>query len=275
MFSNKFSIILCYILCSNASFVNANDWSKVSRPNNAPPEVIGGPAAGCVSGAATLATKGDGYQAMRLSRNRIYGHPSLVKYINNLGVSIKEQSLGMMLVGDLGQPRGGPTASLHRSHQNGLDVDIWYWLPEPRHFTNTDIEKTAAPSMVKNQVEINNWTDAQTQLLRLAAAPYEVDRIFVHPVIKKLLCDEVEDHSWLNKIRPWWNHDDHLHVRLRCPAHDEQCVPQKPYPPGDGCGDDLTWWLDAVAAPPQKKMPTPRPPNPVLPSACDAVLNNF
>lgn len=255
-------------------------WEHIIRPSAGRPEVIGGPAAGCVAGAETLAVAGVGFQVMRLSRQRIYGHPSLINYLRNLGKTLDSEGIGVMLVGDLGQPRGGPTASLHRSHQNGLDVDIWFWLPEiaqKRRLTPNEIEHLSAPSVLAanhRKLNYSQWGFKQEQLLRLAAAPAEVERIFVHPMVKKELCDQepAEDRAWLRKIRPWWNHDDHLHVRLRCPAEDSHCSSQKPLPPGEGCDADLAWWLAAVATPAPKR-PAPPPPNPVLPPACDAVLS--
>ena len=46
-----------------------------------------------------------------------------------------------------------------------------------------------------------------------------VNRIFVTPPVKLQMCaDAGRDRAWLRKIRPWWNHHDHFHVRLNCPA---------------------------------------------------------
>jgi len=255
----------------------AGDWDRVTQPNHSPSEVIGGPAAGCLSGAVALSPEGHGYQVMRLSRHRTFGHPSLIHFLRTLGNALEDQDLGVMLVGDLGQPRGGPTASLHRSHQNGLDVDIWYWLPEvarERHLNHDEVETLSAPSMLtkdRHSVDPALWTPIQVAMLRLVAASSEVERVFVHPLIKKSLCEEETNRAWLHKVRPWWGHDDHLHARLYCPPNDDRCVPQKSLPPGDGCGSDLDWWLEAIAAAPATVHP-PRPPTPVLPTACEAVL---
>ncbi|CAK0773673.1 Penicillin-insensitive murein endopeptidase [Gammaproteobacteria bacterium] len=269
-------VLLVVLPICAAPLALANDWGNVTQPSHARPEVIGGPAAGCLNGAVNMPPEGHGYQLMRLSRHRTYGHPSLVHFLRTLGEALEDQHLGVMLVGDLGQPRGGPTASLHRSHQNGLDVDIWYWLPEvakKRRLNPDEVENLSAPSMVKDRrvIDHTRWTPAHVEMLRLAVAPDEVERIFVHPVIKKTLCEQETDRDWLHKVRPWWGHDDHLHVRLRCPPDDDLCASQKPLPPGDGCGADLEWWLEAVAAAPTTTHP-PRPPAPVLPAACAAVL---
>src|SRR5262249_51802528 len=74
--------------------------------------------------------------------------------------------------------------------------------------------------------------------------------------------------SWLRKLRPWWGHDDHFHVRLRCPTGDAECQVQEPIPPGDGCGADLAWWFTEEARKPQPRTSVKTP----LPVACDAIL---
>jgi penicillin-insensitive murein endopeptidase len=272
---SRFLIEAGVLLVALPVLAAASDWDSTTHPTHGPAEVIGGPAAGCISGAVALPPQGRGYQAMKLSRHRTHGHPTLVHFVLTLGEALEARRLGVMLVGDLSQPRGGPTPSLHRSHQNGLDVDIWYWLPEEareRHLGRSEVEGWIAPSMLTadhQSLDPAQWTPLQVEMLRLAAAHDAVDRIFVHPLIKKALCDQEQGQEWLHKLRPWWGHDDHMHVRLRCPPGDDRCVPQQPVPPGDGCGEDLDWWLEAIAEPPTS---TPRPIAPALPVACRAVL---
>ena len=59
-------------------------------------------------------------------------------------------------------------------------------------------------------------------MLEVAASDPVVDRIFVNPVIKRELCTHEPPGSlWLRKLRPWWGHHDHFHVRLRCPPGSE------------------------------------------------------
>jgi penicillin-insensitive murein endopeptidase len=116
---------------------------------------------------------------------------------------------------------------------------------------------------------------AQMELLRTAARQPDVARIFVHPGIKQALCTgTVGDRSWLRKIRPWWGHDTHFHVRLTCPPGEPLCREQEPPPPGDGCGAELDWWLSDEPWIP-KKPPQP-PPAPLrlgdLPEQCRTVL---
>ena len=116
------------------------------------------------------------------------------------------------------------------------------------------------------------WTPGTVTLLRLAAQLPETDRVLVNPAIKKRLCDSVTgDRSWLRRIRPWYGHAAHMHVHLRCPAGQSECIAQAEPPAGEGCDATLAWWfeqLDAPLAKPSK--PTPPPP---MPAACRAILS--
>ena len=100
------------------------------------------------------------------------------------------------------------------------------------------------------------WTAAQVTLLHLAATLPGVDRIFVHPAIKRRLCaDATGDRAWLRLIRPWWGHASHMHIRLRCPAGQTHCVEGPPPPPGDGCDASLDWWFAQIDHPPPPAPP--------------------
>jgi penicillin-insensitive murein endopeptidase len=86
------------------------------------------------------------------------------------------------------------------------------------------------------------------QLLRLTANDQRVARVFVNPIIKRELCASTSgERAWLGKIRPWYGHDDHFHVRLGCPSDSSDCLPQAPVPAGDGCGEELAWWFSDEA----------------------------
>ena len=160
--------------------------------------------------------------------------------------------LGLVVVGDLSQPRGGPTPSGHRSHQTGLDADIGYAAPagvRAGHLSRQAREQLSPLAVIdlKTHETTGAWTPAVAKLLALAAADPAVDRIFVNPAIKKLLCaGPTAKAPWQGRLRPWWAHHDHFHVRLKCPADSPQCVPQDP-PPDDGCGATLAWWFSEDA----------------------------
>jgi penicillin-insensitive murein endopeptidase len=269
-------LILLFMFSSVQAQSDAEVWSRVVTPTrNRVVQSIGKYTSGCLSGAATLARTGQGYQVMRLSRNRYYGHPDLVNFIEKLGQTAQSQGLGTLLVGDLGMARGGPTLSGHRSHQTGLDVDIWYLLaPEAgkRELSINERESWGAPSVLNassNGINPARWSSANRHILEAAARSPEVDRIFVNAYIKQELCEDKNNHDWLQKIRPWFAHDDHFHVRLKCPAGNFHCEKQEPVPSGHGCGADLAWWFSEDAKKPSKKPPAKKIP---LPKECDAVL---
>lgn len=250
---------------------SASDWSQVETPSEGPTRSIGQTNSGCIAGAHALPLEGKGYQVMHVERNRFYGHPHVVQAIENLGRKVEERNLGVLQVGDLGQPRGGPMSFGHRSHQTGLDVDIWFNL-EPKTLGEANLLRSniSAPSMLngaKTGLDRKAWTTKQASLLELAAELPNVDRIFVNAYIKKALCGQGE-REWLHKIRPWYYHDDHFHMRLACPADSPDCETQEPIPAGAGCDASLDWWFQQHPA----TSPTPPPPKPRLPEKCQAIL---
>jgi penicillin-insensitive murein endopeptidase len=180
----------------------------------------------------------------------------------------------------MSQPRGGPMITGHASHQVGLDADIWL-TPMPDHeLTRVEREEMSATNVVaqdRRDVDPSIWTPGHAAVIRTAAHNAQVERIFVNAAIKKALCrDNGGDQAWMSKVRPYWGHDYHFHVRLHCPADSPECKPQPPPPPGDGCGKELDgWFTDAVLHP--KPPPVPEKAKPSLtmanlPPACRSVL---
>jgi penicillin-insensitive murein endopeptidase len=247
-----FGFCLVSILAlSTVVFASENDWSRVKGPSHGPSRSIGFYSSGCIAGAQILPLDGRGYQVMRPSRNRYYGHGVLIRYIENLASTL--EALGTrLLVSDLGQPRGGPMPFGHSSHQVGLDADIWFWdHPEQsvRSLTIQERDQLPMVSMLNENgvVDPKKWGRQQLLKLRLAAESSLVQRIFVNPAIKTYLCSQLDgsDRHWLHKLRPWPGHDSHFHVRLYCPADSKDCRPQEEQPTGDGCEELL---------PPKKSM---------------------
>jgi penicillin-insensitive murein endopeptidase len=241
------------------------------------PTVIGSYAKGCLANAVALPADGPGWAAMRLSRNRDWGHPRLIDWITDFSRTARQLGWPGLLIGDLGQARGGPMATGHASHQIGLDVDIWL-TPRPNHTpTAEESEQMSAVSMLRpgtRELDKARFDRRRVALLEAAATSPEVERIFVHPAIKQALCQTAGgDRAWLRKLRPWWGHDDHFHVRLACPPGEALCKSQEPPPAGEGCGADLAWWFTEEPWKPQGP-----PPKPLtladLPAECAAVLNS-
>lgn len=241
---------------------------------------IGSYARGCLAGAIALPVNGANWQVMRLSRNRNWGHPDLIAFLERLAAKAPAVGWNGLLVGDLAQPRGGPMLTGHASHQIGLDADIWLTPMPGRELSRNERETLSATSMLAEggkarRVDPAVWSPRHAAIIRAAAKDGAVARIFVNPGIKKALCDGAgEDRNWLRVVRPWYGHDYHFHVRLACPPGSVGCKDQDPPPPGDGCGKELAWWLGDE---PYRKPDTPpKPASPVtlkdLPPACGAVL---
>jgi penicillin-insensitive murein endopeptidase len=253
-------------------------FGAVQTPAALPPSAIGTPVKGCLAGAQALPSDGPHWQVMRPSRHRYFGHPNLVSYIEHLSEVAAGEGWPGLLVGDMAQPRGGPMTSGHASHQTGIDVDLWL-KPAPDHPLNME-ERENLPlvSVLKpgtRELDPELWSDQQARFIKRAASEPEVARIFVNPAIKKALCDGADrlgsDRAWVRLVRPWWRHDDHIHVRLKCP--DPACVEQAPPPVGDGCGAELTKWLSRKPRPVSKPHPGPSFSVRSLPLACRAVLS--
>jgi len=255
----------------------ASSWSEVPSPSPGPAHVIGGPGNGCIAGAAALPFDGTGYQAIHVSRRRYFSHPATLAFIESLGKRAAALGLAPFYVGDMSQPRGGPLPEMHVSHQNGVDVDIWFNLDPKPALAPAAREAVDLPSMILpdgSAIDPARFGARQVELLRLAASDKRVDRIFVHPAIKEALCQGVGgaglgDRSWLHNIRPWYGHDEHFHVRLVCPAGSPLCVQQPPVPEGEGCEQaTFDWWQAELNRPKEPQKPRAPPP---LPAACRAL----
>ena len=268
-------------------------FARARAPANMATRSIGFYARGCLAGAKPLPVDGPAWQAMRLSRNRMWGHPSLVKYIERFAKDAKEKDgWPGLLVGDMSMPRGGPMPFGHASHQVGLDVDIWYRPMPERQLTKDERETMPMESFLVDPGHVNPamWSPDFTKLLRRSVSYPEVARVFVNPAIKKWLCDNVkEDRAFLRKITPIHGHDDHFHVRLSCPASDPGCRGQPEPRADEGCGKGLDAWIAALSKPKVPAGPPPPGPSPgpkpafakgkgraimmaQLPAECEAVL---
>jgi penicillin-insensitive murein endopeptidase len=248
---------------------------------------IGSYAMGCMAGGKALEVDGPAWQVMRLSRNRNWGHPELISLVERLAAEAKNKDgWNGLLVGDLAQPRGGPMLSGHASHQIGLDVDIWLTPMPERTLTRKEREEIKGKLVVKDRKRIDPdvWTEAHARLLKRAASYPEVARIFVHPPIKAEMCKWAKGKGeWLAKIRPYFGHNWHFHIRIKCPAGSPNCKNQPEARPkdGTGCGDELAYWLGEKpwpkppkqeAAPKKPAKPAPPLTLSALPAECRAIV---
>src|SRR5574337_810147 len=99
---------------------------------------------------------------MRLSRNRMWGNPAMIAYLERFSHRAKaEGAWNGILVGDIAQPRGGPMLTGHASHQVGLDADIWL-TPMPERTLSAEERESMEPvNLVAadwNDVDPTKWT---------------------------------------------------------------------------------------------------------------------
>ena len=224
-------------------------FSEKKLPSLGKAMAIGYYPRGCLQGGVELPVTGPTWQVMRVSRNRNWGHPELVNFLERFApLAAKATGWHGILVGDMAQPRGGPLPFGHTSHQIGLDVDIWF-MPMPGHvLSNDEREDIAASNLVATNgkgINPETWIPADVAFIRTAAEQPEVERVLVNAAIKKELCrvEGKNDKSWMSKVRPWYGHADHIHVRLKCPADLPNCRAQQAVPVGDGCDKSLNYWF--------------------------------
>ena len=256
------------------------------------PAAIGSYAKGCAAGLVALPETGPTWQAMRLSRNRNWGHPEMIRFLQDLSVEATRFGWRGLYIGDISQPRGGPMTSGHSSHQIGLDADIWM-LPATRLNLSRAERENVSSAIVRTADQrgvTRAWTQSHHAIMRAAALDARVDRIFVAASVKIEMCKTATraDTKWLQKIRPIYGHDAHFHVRLKCPAGSDGCQTQTPTVAelsknGNGCDETLMWWVTDYLNPPKadpkkKKEPAPRVRGPRdftmadLPQQCAVVL---
>lgn len=268
-------------------------FGAMREASQQPPSAIGFYSKGCASGLVPLPETGPTWQAMRLSRNRNWGHPVMIQFLQELSVEATRHGWAGLYIGDISQPRGGPMLSGHSSHQIGLDADIWMLPPRRVNLSRRERENISSISVrTADQRSINgNWTQSHYNIMKTAALDSRVDRIFVAAAVKIEMCRTAtrRDRRWLQKIRPLYGHNTHFHVRLKCPAGSRNCRTQTPTVRelsngGDGCDDTLMWWVTDYLAPPDPNAPK-QPAQPRrrgardftmadLPRQCRAVLSS-
>lgn len=94
-------------------------------------------------------------------------------------------------IGDLSRRRGGPFGPRHASHQNGLDVDVYY----PRR------DRRERPPEVAAQIDRRLSQDLVDRFVAAGAV-----LVFVGPNTRLTGPTGV--------VETLWNHDNHLHARF-------------------------------------------------------------
>ena len=178
---------------------------------------------------------GDGYVIRR--PYRAFGTRSTVDYVSRAIADIREQfpDAHVLAIGDISAKDGGPITE-HHSHQSGRDIDIGLiYKDKPAGFPasfvaatedNLDLEATYA--LVSEFVDTAK-DDAGVQVIFL---DYNVQGMLVrwakdHGEDAELLAHMFQyPHRGASGsiVRHEPNHDNHIHVRFRCPKNDTACT---------------------------------------------------
>lgn len=292
------SIVLCLALflpgLTAAEPLASALFAAKTTPSKQEPMPIGTYARGCAAGLVEMPESGRSWQTMRLSRHRNFGQPVLVEFLKDLSDAAQQIGWAGLYIGDMGQPRGGPMNSGHSSHQIGLDVDIWMLPPARINLSASERETISSISIrTDDQLAVNaNWTQRHRAMIKAAASDPRVDRLFIAAAAKIEMCKTAKpsDRKWLQKVRPEAGHEDHIHIRLKCPKGAQLCETQKPTVSelsngGNGCDDTLAYWVSDAYLHPERLPKPSKPAKPVphkkhsreftmadLPAQCVGVL---
>ena len=168
----------------------------------------------------------------------------------------------------------------HRSHQLGLDADVWL-THQPVGKRHKDEFFPRFVDLKKEKINPKTWDPSIIPILKTVAQHPKVERVFVNWIIKRHLCKTVkDDRDWLRRIRPWWGHDRHFHIRIRCQKGSPDCKNQRSVANIANCGGE-TWFSDAAVIARRKKdtvkkasKPTKPRAKKVLPKRCQELIND-
>jgi len=167
------------------------------------------------------------FKAAFESPNR-FGHDTLIRILADLDEKYRDQFPDFLktpvLVGELSRNGGGVTIP-HFSHQLGLDIDFYFFSSKANAQWPFSYVQTGRGVTKDFDLERNWWLAGYFSL-----SP-QVDRIFVAPEVKITFCHmkgklrhwKGKEDMVLAKLRAWYGHRDHFHVRLKCPNNEPHC----------------------------------------------------
>jgi hypothetical protein len=195
---------------------------------------VGAPWSGMLRDAAEL-PDGDGYVIRRPWRR--FGTRATVDYIERVVSDVRDQfpDAHVLAIGDISAEHGGQITE-HHSHQSGRDVDIGLIY---KH------KPAAYPASFVTATEDNLDCEATYALVAGFAAtadePGGAQVIFLDYDVQRLLYDWAKEHdvdedlldktfqyphgrgSSAGLVHHEPNHDNHIHVRFKCPRGDSAC----------------------------------------------------
>lgn len=178
-----------------------------------------------------------------------FGTDELAQVLLKIGAWGTQFTHQPVWVGDTSLRKGGKLA-LHMTHQRGLDADIAYLVRSHRlsgHRSKKYHDRFTEQFGVGGKGFENFDLESTYQLLGKILREVSVLRIFVGCGIYDALekYDRGQSASIMAKIFAQKGHEDHFHLRLKCPASAKDC------------SED--WWEGKAPAHPRKKKKKERP----------------
>jgi len=176
---------------------------------------------------------GEGYVIRR--PYRAFGTRTTVDFIHHAITDLREQfpDAHVLAIGDISQEDGGQITQ-HRSHQSGRDVDIGLvYKHKPANYPEDFVTATAdnldceATYALVNEFAETAKEDGGAQVIFL---DYNVQGLLYHWAKDHGEDDSVLEHLFQypsrgasSLVRHVANHDNHIHVRFKCPSGDTGC----------------------------------------------------
>lgn len=249
-------IILCALsimACSkNDDEMSGGRGAKVSEnPNPIPspevrksnPQAVGFYADGSLINDLYFPLEGSGFLKVFRDRKRNYATDYLFNVISYGAkeIATKYPDGERIQIGDISKQSGGQLAR-HASHQNGLDADIAYLRNNHREMKPEGFGGFDEVFVSNGKVTANLDVQRNYEIVKHYVSTSTVNRIFMDAAIKTRLCEYAKtlqmtdlDKETLRRIRPLENHQDHMHLRIKCPNSSPNCVTQAEPPAGTGC----------------------------------------
>ncbi len=172
-----------------------------------------------------------------------YGTTQMADTILSIGNWAKEFNRQPVWVGDISKKGGGKLAQ-HKTHQRGLDADVAYLVYQHQlsgHRSDKFNDRFTEQFGLKGQLGNNFDIESNYSLFEKLFHEPTTFKIFVGCGIYDALeaYDKKKPSSIMKHIFAEKGHEDHFHIRLKCPKEATDCSEQ--------------WWDDPNAKPRKKK----------------------
>jgi len=205
---------------------------------------IGTPNNGSLENADCLPETGEGYMQLFRDVEHIWGTYPMIDMIQKAAADIARDYPGRdrLQVEDISAKNGGDIDP-HGSHENGQDVDLEFFKADGvEHNPSAKHQYYADPMVINGKLSPNFDVERNWELMKALHRHGNVQKIFVDQVLKNELCkyaksknDYAKNIQVLRSLRHEKNHEDHMHVRIRCPKNATKCVNLPDPPAGAGC----------------------------------------